>query len=76
MRVVNEGGLRGPLADLITRVQEFGFPTPDMSSYPEAIDRECAKLIKGFPLMAPLWPDSEWHPDEPRTLNTRVRGEE
>lgn len=49
MKLVNEGGLRGPVAALIDRVVLDGFPADGDPGYPEAIDRECAWLISKFP---------------------------
>lgn len=56
---MNEGGLRGPVAELIERVVTFGFPIPGFNTYAAAIDKECAKLIAKFPDY--IEPDEDHH---------------
>lgn len=38
-----------PLAERFDRVRRDGFPDEWASGYPEAIDRECAKMLAKFP---------------------------
>lgn len=42
------GALRAPIADLVERVIQYGFPRPEASDYAAAIDAEAERFVKAL----------------------------